>query len=49
MSTDSFIITKRGNILAANGEILAASLPEYELRLDYMSSEKDTALRRKDQ
>ena len=37
------LYAKRGNILAANGEILAASLPEYELRLDYMSSEKDTA------
>lgn len=43
------LYAKRGNILAANGEILAASLPEYELRLDYMSSEKDTAIRRRDQ
>lgn len=43
------LYAKRGNILAANGEILAASLPQYELRLDYMSCESDSALRVKDQ
>ena len=31
----------RGNILADNGEVLAASLPEYKLYMDFMSWEKD--------
>lgn len=34
---------KRGNILAADGQVLAASLPEYEINLDFMSTENDTA------
>ena len=40
---------KRGNILACDGQILAASLPEYKMFIDYMSCEKDTALLKKDQ
>ncbi len=40
---------KRGNILAADGQILAASLPEYKMYVDFMSTEQDTAARRKDQ
>lgn len=43
------LYAKRGNILAANGEILAASLPQYELRLDYMTSETDSLQRVRDQ
>lgn len=39
----------RGNILAANGEVLAASIPEYELYMDFMSYEKDTARRAREQ
>lgn len=30
----------RGNILADNGEVLAASLPEYKMYMDFMSWEK---------
>ena len=39
----------RGNILAANGEVLASSLPEYKIFMDYMSWEKDEKRRAKDQ
>ncbi len=39
----------RGNILADNGEVLAASLPEYKLYMDYMSWEKDPKRRDKEQ
>lgn len=39
----------RGNILADNGEVLAASLPEYKLFMDYMSWEKDSVRREKEQ
>lgn len=39
----------RGNILAANGEVLAASIPEYELYMDFMSYEKDSARRNREQ
>lgn len=39
----------RGNILACNGEILASSIPEYKLYLDFMSWEKDDKRRDKDQ
>ena len=40
---------KRGNILAADGSILAASLPEYKIFIDFMSSEKDSLAKIKDQ
>lgn len=39
----------RGNILASGGEVLAASLPEYKLFMDYMSWEKDVKRRGKEQ
>ncbi len=39
----------RGNILADGGEILAASLPEYKLYMDFMSWEKDERRRNKEQ
>lgn len=40
---------KRGNILAADGRILATSLPEYLVSVDFMSVEKDSLMRAKDQ
>ncbi|RRD77738.1 PASTA domain-containing protein [Alloprevotella sp. OH1205_COT-284] len=40
---------KRGDILAADGRVLATSLPEYLLFLDPMSWEPDSARRVKDQ
>lgn len=39
----------RGNILADGGEVLAASLPEYKMFMDYMSWEKDSTRRAKEQ
>ena len=39
----------RGNILAANGEVLAASIPEYELYMDFLSYEKDSVRRLREQ
>ena len=33
----------RGDILADNGELLAASIPEYKMYFDFMTSEKDSA------
>ncbi|MCI7273923.1 PASTA domain-containing protein [bacterium] len=39
----------RGNILADNGEVLASSLPEYKIYMDYMSWEKDSVRRAKEQ
>lgn len=39
----------RGNILAANGEVLAASLPEFKMFMDYMSWERDSLRRDKEQ
>ena len=38
----------RGNILSADGQVLATSLPEYRLFLDPMSWEPDSARRAKD-
>ncbi len=40
---------KRGNILAADGQVLAASLPEYKIYLDFKSTERDSVQREKDQ
>ncbi len=40
---------KRGNILSADGQVLASSLPEYRVFIDFMTYETDTARRRKDQ
>lgn len=39
----------RGNILAADGQMLAASLPEYKMFMDFMSWEKHPKRRAKDQ
>ncbi len=39
----------RGNILAADGQLLAASIPEYRIYMDFMSWEEDSARRAKDQ
>lgn len=39
----------RGNILSADGQVLATSLPEYRIYLDPMSWEPDSARREKDQ
>ncbi len=43
------LLATRGNILSANGDVLAASIPEYELYMDFMSYEKDSARRVKEQ
>lgn len=43
------LIAKRGDILACDGRILATSLSEYILHIDFMSWEKDSAMRAKDQ
>lgn len=40
---------KRGNILAADGKVLATTLPEYRIYLDFMSWESDSVQRIKDQ
>ena len=40
---------KRGNILADQGEVLAASIPEYKLFMDFMSWEKDSLRRTTEQ
>jgi penicillin-binding protein, transpeptidase domain protein len=39
----------RGNILADDGELLAASLPEYKIFMDFMSWEKDPKRKAKEQ
>ncbi len=39
----------RGNILSADGQILAASIPEYRMFMDFMSWEKNEKRRKKDQ
>ena len=49
VKTNQAIPPTRGNILSADGQILAASLPEYRLYMDFMSWEKDSARRAKDQ
>lgn len=35
------IPAKRGNILSADGQIMASSLPEYRIYMDYVASDKD--------
>ncbi len=39
----------RGNILSADGQILAASIPEYRMFMDFMSWEQNEKRREKDQ
>lgn len=49
-SSNNRIITippSRGNIYADGGEVLAATVPAYDIYLDFMSYEKDTLNRRK--
>lgn len=40
---------QRGNILSADGQILATTLPEYRLYMDFMAQDKDSALQHKAQ
>ena len=35
---------QRGNILADNGEVLAATIPEYLMFMDFLTWEKDSAI-----
>lgn len=49
VKTDQELPATRGNILSADGQILAASLPEYRLYMDFMSWEKDSLRLAKDQ
>ena len=32
---------KRGNILSADGQVMASSLPEYKIYMDYIAYDKD--------
>lgn len=46
---DRPLLPKRGNILACDGEILASSLPQYQLYADFKSVEDDSLMRVRDQ
>ena len=39
----------RGNILSSDGKLMASSLPEYRIYMDFMSGERDKERRKKDQ
>ena len=39
----------RGNIISSDGKLMASSLPEYRIYMDFMSGEKDEKRRKKDQ
>lgn len=39
----------RGNIISSDGKLMASSLPEYRIYMDFMSGEKDEKKRQKDQ
>lgn len=39
----------RGNIISADGKLMASSLPEYKIYMDFMSGEKDEKKREKEQ
>lgn len=39
----------RGNILSSDGKLMASSLPEYKIFMDFMSGERDEERRKKDQ
>lgn len=39
----------RGNIISSDGKLMASSLPEYKIYMDFMSGEKDEKKRAKDQ
>lgn len=49
VKVDRPLPAKRGNILSADGQVLAASLPQYKMFVDYMSCERDSLQRVKDQ
>ncbi len=46
--TNLILEPQRGNILASNGEVLAASIPEFLMYLDFGTWEKDSARAAKD-
>ncbi|MBO5699534.1 MAG: transpeptidase family protein [Bacteroidaceae bacterium] len=46
--TNLVLKPQRGNILASNGEVLAASIPEYLMYMDFGTWEKDSARAAKD-
>ncbi len=39
----------RGNILSSDGKLMASSLPEYKIFMDFMSGERDQVKRQRDQ
>lgn len=39
----------RGNILSADGKLMASSLPEYKIFMDFMTGERDEKRRKKEQ
>lgn len=39
----------RGNIISSDGRLMASSLPEYQIYMDFMSGEKDENKRKKEQ
>lgn len=41
------IPANRGNILSADGQLMAGSLPEYKIYMDYVASDKDPEVARK--
>lgn len=43
------IPAKRGNIISADGQVLATTLPEYRMYMDFMSWETDSVNRMRDQ
>lgn len=43
------IPAKRGNIMSADGQVLATTLPEYRMYMDFMSWETDSVNRMRDQ
>lgn len=46
---NKIIFANRGDILSADGKLMASSMPEYRLYMDFMSSEKEPDKRQKDQ
>ena len=43
------LFANRGNILSCDGKLMASSMPEYHIYMDFMSDEKDSVPRIKDQ
>ena len=41
--------TNRGNIISSDGKLMASSLPEYRIYMDFMSGERDEKRKKKDQ